>query len=90
MTLWGSFGIMKMTEMVNADCIGIRAYSESWSIGRPERGKGSKLNLANKRTYVMLIPNNEKVRTEPLYDLGQSLYSDPFNSLQIFVICIYF
>ena len=55
--------------MVNADCIGIRAYSESWSIGRPGRGKGSKLNLVvdrTKRTYVMLIPKNEKVRIEPL------------------------
>ena len=29
----------------------------------------------------MLIPNNERVRIEPLYDSGQDLYSDPFNSL---------
>ena len=84
------FGIIEMTEMVNADCIGIRAYSESWSIGRPERGKGSKLNLANKRTYVMLIPNNEIVRTEPLYGSGQELYSDPFNSRHICFSQIFF
>lgn len=38
----------------------------------------------------MLIPKNEIVRIEPLYGPGHGLYSDPFNSLQIFVICIYF
>lgn len=38
----------------------------------------------------MLIPKNETVRIEPLYGPGHGLYSDPFNSLQIFVICVYF